>query len=181
MRVVAGSAGGRRLAPVPAGTRPVSDRAREGLFSSLGPLVEGARVLDLYAGTGALGIEALSRGAAEATFVDQAIRAIRAIRSNLARTGFADRATEVKREVLRWLGERDPEPFTLVFADPPYAESWEEVETVLDALGHGWLAPGWAVALTRDKKDDNPVIPVNWRIAKRLAYGDTLVLVYQEE
>ena len=77
MRVVAGAARGRRLAPVPEGTRPVSDRAREGLFSSLGDAVVGAGVLDLFAGTGALGIEALSRGAAGATFVDRAPGAIR--------------------------------------------------------------------------------------------------------
>ena len=178
MRVVAGSAKGRRLAPVPAGTRPVSDRAREGLFSSLGPLVQGARVLDLFAGTGALGIEALSRGAAEAVFVEQGKGAIRTIRSNLELTGFSDRATVVQAEASRWLRDAHRDPFDLVLADPPYAE--EAVDAVLEALTGGWLAPGWIVALTRDKKDDNLVIPVDWRTAKRLAYGDTVILVYQE-
>ena len=85
MRVVAGESRGRRLAPVPAGTRPVSDRAREGLFSSLGELVQGARVLDLFAGTGAVGIEALSRGADRAVFVDSSLAAVRAVRDNLER------------------------------------------------------------------------------------------------
>src|SRR4051794_29645804 len=99
MRVVAGSARGRRLGPVPPGTRPVSDRAREGLFSSLGPDVDGARVLDLYAGTGALGLEALSRGAASATFVDDAAPAIRTITGNLDRTGLSQATTRiVKRD-----------------------------------------------------------------------------------
>ena len=93
MRVIAGSAKGTRLAPVPAGTRPVSDRAREGVFSSLGRSVERARVLDLFAGTGAMGIEALSRGAAEATFVDSSARAITTIHDNLGRTRLAGRAS----------------------------------------------------------------------------------------
>src|SRR5437870_4701497 len=86
VRVVAGSAKGVRLAPVPAGTRPMSDRAREGLFSSLGGFVEGAHVLDLFAGTGAIGIEALSRGASGAVFVDSGPAAVKAITENLRRT-----------------------------------------------------------------------------------------------
>ena len=86
MRIVAGSAKGTRLAPVPAGTRPMLDRAREGLFSSLGPSVERARVLDLFAGTGGIGIEALSRGAAGALFVDSAPAAVKTITENLRRT-----------------------------------------------------------------------------------------------
>src|SRR5438093_101334 len=110
MRVVAGAAKGRRLAPVPAGTRPVSDRAREGLFSSLGPAVEGARVLDLFAGTGALGIEALSRGAVSAAFVDRAQAAVRTIRENLRRTELAERARVVRRDALRFLSELSDDP-----------------------------------------------------------------------
>src|SRR5207302_1365372 len=93
VRVIAGSAKGARLAPVPGGTRPLSDRAREGLFSSLGGLVVGARVLDLFAGTGAVGIEALSRGAASALFVDSAPAAARIIAENLRRTRLEKRGT----------------------------------------------------------------------------------------
>src|SRR5512134_3046350 len=101
MRVVAGSARGVRLAPVPRGVRPVSDRAREGLFSSLGDRVRGARVLDLYAGSGALGVEALSRGAAEAVFVERDRAALAAVRRNLELTRSADRAAVVGVDVRR--------------------------------------------------------------------------------
>ena len=99
MRVIAGSAKGMRLGPVPPGVRPVSDRAREGLFSSLALEIPDARVLDLYAGTGALGIEALSRGAEHAVFVDRAYQASAAIHDNLDRTRLVDRATVVTQDV----------------------------------------------------------------------------------
>jgi 16S rRNA (guanine966-N2)-methyltransferase len=91
MRVIAGTAKGTRLGRAPAGVRPVSDRVREGLFSSIGPWLEGSRVLDLYAGTGAVGIEALSRGAEHATFVDSSPSAVAAVRDNLRRAGFEGR------------------------------------------------------------------------------------------
>ena len=112
MRVIAGSAKGMRLGPVPPGVRPVSDRAREGLFSSLALEVPDARVLDLYAGTGAMGIEALSRGAEHAVFVDRAYEASAAIHDNLDRTRLADRATVVTqgRERVRCPGSRDGRP-----------------------------------------------------------------------
>src|SRR6266498_4765844 len=113
VRIVAGSARGTRLAPVPAGTRPVSDRAREGLFSSLGARVEGARVLDLFAGTGAMGIEALSRGAVGATFVDASVEAIRTIKENLRGTGVGGGAT-VRRSIARRAVRGIPGPFELV-------------------------------------------------------------------
>src|SRR5438874_12193788 len=103
MRIIAGSAKGLRLAPVPEGTRPLSDRAREGLFSSLGPAVQGAEVLDLYAGTGAVGIEALSRGAAHVTFVDSNPAAIRTIHANLDRARFVERAVARRLEVATFL------------------------------------------------------------------------------
>ena len=106
MRVVAGLAGGRRLrAPAGRKVRPTSERVREALFNSLGSLdaVDGATVLDLFAGTGALGIEALSRGAAAATFVDADIEAVRAIKDNLAVTGLGERARVVHADVFRFL------------------------------------------------------------------------------
>jgi len=117
MRVVAGAFGGRRLqAPAGRGTRPTADRVREALFSILGP-VDGVRAVDLFAGSGALGIEALSRGAASAVFVDTSREAVAAIESNLARLG-AD--VEVhRRDALRWLAGAEG-PYDLVFADPPY-------------------------------------------------------------
>src|SRR5215212_8363551 len=124
MRVIAGSYKGRRLqAPPGLATRPTSDRVREALFSILGARVESARVLDLFAGSGALGIEALSRGAAAATFVDNAAPAIRALEANL-RDVEAD-ATVVRAEVRRFLGgaSRSARQYDLVFLDPPYQQA----------------------------------------------------------
>jgi 16S rRNA (guanine966-N2)-methyltransferase len=182
VRVIAGSAKGVRLAPVPRGVRPVSDMAREGLFSSLGELVEGARVLDLFAGTGALGIEALSRGAASATFVEREPAAVRTIRANLERTKLADRASVVAGEVSRVvIGKSDRGTgFGLCFLDPPYEAREGEVEPLLSGLAAGWLAPGFTVALTRRIRSSTLVIPVNWAVARRLEYGDTLVILYRE-
>ena len=186
MRIVAGEARGRRLAPVPSGTRPVSDRAREGLFSSLGGLVGGARVLDLFAGTGALGIEALSRGAAAATFVERAPEAIDAIHDNLQRTGMSERATVLRRDALRFLdrasrGPDEPdERYDLVLADPPYDESPETVDALVRGMS-GLLSGSRAAAvLTRPARGYTAVVPVNLQVARRLRYGDSLILVYRE-
>jgi 16S rRNA (guanine966-N2)-methyltransferase len=183
MRVIAGSAKGVRLAPVPAGVRPVSDRAREGLFSSLARDVANAQVLDLFGGTGALGIEALSRGADRAVFVERNRGAVRALRKNLERTHLGERAGVVASDVLSFVaGDVGSAggPFDLVFVDPPYEAPAEDVDRVLAALSGGWLAPGAAVAVTRRSRSSTPVIPVHWRIAKRLEYGDSTVLIFRE-
>ena len=186
MRVVAGESRGRRLAPVPAGTRPVSDRAREGLFSSLGELVQGARVLDLFAGTGALGIEALSRGAASATFVERSPEAIDTIHDNLERTGMKERARVLRRDARKFVTgpsevpAKHGETYDLVLADPPY----DTPPRTLDALVRGISAllagPGGAAVLTRPHKGYMPVVPVSLRVARRLWYGDSFILVYRE-
>jgi 16S rRNA (guanine966-N2)-methyltransferase len=183
VRVIAGTAKGVRLAPVPGGVRPVSDRAREGLFSSIAPDVPGANVLDLYAGTGALGIEALSRGAGRALFVERNRHALRAIRENLERTRLADRAEIVASDVSSFVtGKRNwGHTFDLIFADPPYEADVGELEAVLAALAEGWLEHGGAVVLTRGSRSFTPVIPVHWLAARRLEYGDTAVLILREE
>lgn len=180
MRVIGGSAKGVRLAPVPEGTRPLSDRAREGLFSSLGPAVQDARVLDLFAGTGAVGIESLSRGAAHATFVDREARAISAIRANLDKAHVGDRAEVRRADVAGFLGRQTAPNATLAFLDPPYDAPVQQVEHVLALLDEKGLSPGWTVVLTRPKRSSTIVIPVHWAVARRLAYGDSLVLVYRE-
>lgn len=137
-RVIAGTARSIRLdAPGP-GTRPLADRVKQTLFGILDPDLRGARFLDLFAGSGAAGIEALSRGAAHATFVERDQRAIGTIRTNLGRTGFggSDRATIARAEVLAWL--RDPDraaaaPYDVVLIDPPYDEI-ESMTTALEAV-----------------------------------------------
>jgi len=182
--VIAGSAKGIRLGPVPPGARPVSDRAREGLFSSLGDAVHRARVLDLYAGTGALGIEALSRGAEHATFVDRHRRSADAVRDNLRRTGFEDRGRIHVAEVGAFLRRNDSSaaPYDLVVLDPPYDLAGLDVADVLRELASGRLrSPGWTVVLTRPTGSSMPVIPVHWAVRRQLRYGDSLLVLYRED
>jgi 16S rRNA (guanine966-N2)-methyltransferase len=179
LRVVAGVAKGVRLAPVPAGTRPMSDRAREGLFSSLGGFGEGVHVLDLFAGTGAMGIEALSRGAAEALFVDSSPAAVRVIGENLRRTRLASKGSVRRMDVRRALRAK-PGRFELALLDPPYRLPAAELDEVLAELaGQGVVAGGGRVVLTREKGSYTPVIPLHWLELKRLSYGDSVVLVFQ--
>jgi 16S rRNA (guanine966-N2)-methyltransferase len=178
VRVVAGEARGRRLAPVPAGTRPVSDRAREGLFSSLGDVVVGARVLDLYAGTGALGVEALSRGAAEATFVDSSYGSITTIRDNLDRTGFGGRARVIRAKVERFLAGAAGDRFDLVLADPPYDAAEAQVDALVGAFPGLLTGVGASAVLTRPVRGYTPVVPVDLQVARRLRYGDSIILAY---
>jgi 16S rRNA (guanine966-N2)-methyltransferase len=182
MRVIAGSARGTRLGRVPAGVRPVSDRVREGLFSSLGDRLEGARVLDLYAGTGALGIEALSRGAEEAVFVDRSPDAVTAVRDNLARTGFGNPAAVRRSDVRRFLEREaaDPEGFDLVFLDPPYESGGSELDPVLELLDvKPLLREGFTVVLSRGSRSSKDVIPLHWAVARRLSYGDSVVMLFR--
>jgi 16S rRNA (guanine966-N2)-methyltransferase len=123
MRVIAGTARGVVLtAPKDRLTRPISDRVKETLFGILGATVPGARVLDLYAGSGAIGIEALSRGAERATFVERGAPALKALRANLDRTGFADRATVITGDVLAFLERDRARGHDLAILDPPYDE-----------------------------------------------------------
>lgn len=180
MRIIAGSAKGARLTKVPPGTRPLSDRAREGLFSSLGSEIEGAVCLDLYAGTGAVGIEALSRGADSCLFVDSSPAAMRAIQENLQRVHLADRGRITRARVTEALA-REAGPFDLVFLDPPYAIEDAEIEEVL-ALVADRLDRNGSFVLTRPKqKDSTDVIPLEFRPARLLSYGDARILVVRRE
>lgn len=167
MRVVAGEAGGRRLrAPAGRKMRPTSERVREALFNSLGSLgaVDGASVLDLFAGTGALGIEALSRGAASATFVEADLHAVHAIEENLAITGLGDRARVVHADVVRFLTASPPDTVDVAFADPPYA--FADWPAVLDRL------PARLVVLeARSHVDLGP----DWHALRSRRYGDTVI------
>ncbi|CAN5784769.1 16S rRNA (guanine(966)-N(2))-methyltransferase RsmD [soil metagenome] len=182
MRIVAGSAKGVRLGPVPASVRPISDRAREGMFSSLGPgALEGANVLDLFAGTGAAGIEALSRGASAATFVDRAPSSVNAIKRNLALTKLESRGEIHPSAVARFISraDRPGAPFDLVICDPPYDLGSPDLDDVLRGLAGEWLRGGWTLVLTRGHKSSTVVIPLQWDAARRLRYGDTLVTLFR--
>jgi 16S rRNA (guanine966-N2)-methyltransferase len=178
VRVISGSAKGTRLAPVPARTRPLSDRAREGLFSSLASEIGGARCADLYAGTGAIGIEALSRGAASCLFVDSSTAAIRTIRENLARTRLDEAATVVRSKAERAL-VRASEPFDLVFLDPPYDTPPHELKHVLSQVSEQ-IGTGGALVLTRPARGSTDVVPVHWPVDRLLTYGDARILICRE-
>jgi 16S rRNA (guanine966-N2)-methyltransferase len=175
VRVVAGRHGGRRLvAPPGDATRPTSDRVREALFSVLGAFVEDARVLDLYAGSGALGIEALSRGAAAAVFVDRARPAIEAIRANLDALGIeADVRRMPARTALRTASARG-EAYDLVFLDPPYrraAELGRELSEALPAV----LAPGARVVSESDRREP---LALELPLGDERRYGDTVIRIH---
>ena len=175
MRVIAGTYGGRTLkAPAGADTRPTSDRVREALFSILGDRVQDARVLDLFAGSGALGIEALSRGAATATFVDKAAPAIRAVGANLEALG-AD-ATVVRAEARRFLGgaSRSGRSYDLVFLDPPYRLDAALAAALPEAV-KAVLAPGATVVSESDRRAP---LEIDLPIDDERRYGDTLIRIH---
>ncbi|MBI2709047.1 MAG: 16S rRNA (guanine(966)-N(2))-methyltransferase RsmD [Actinobacteria bacterium] len=171
MRVVSGEVGGRRLvAPPGRATRPTSDRAREAVFAALGSLgaVQGARVLDLFAGSGALGIEALSRGADHATFVDDDRTARATVERNLAACGLAARAEVVASDARRFLDQRDG-PWGLVLVDPPYA--FDDWDGLLRAVAARMAPDGVVVA----ESDRDVTVPAPLGLARARRYGSTVV------
>ena len=178
MRVIAGSAKGRKLqAPRGLDTRPMTSRAREALFSSIAAVVPGARVLDLFAGSGSLGIEALSRGAASVTFVEQAKPALEALRSNLSAVGFEGQvvAGDAVAAVSRF-----SEPFDLVFVDPPFPMPVEVVSGLLAALV-GATAPGATVVVHRRAGDPEMAAPPLLEANGHRRYGDSALWRYTRQ
>jgi len=174
MRVIAGTRKGHSLvAPRGTDTRPTSDRVRENIFNLVGPL-DGARVLDLFAGSGALGIEALSRGAAEATFVDKAAPAIRAIGANLEALG-AD-GIVFRSEARRYLGSasRSGRSYDLVFLDPPYRLDAALARALPEAI-KAVLAPGATVVSESDRRAP---LEIDLPIEDERRYGDTLIRIH---
>lgn len=173
-RIVAGRAGGRTLRVPPRGTRPTSERVREALFNALEVAGElaGARVLDLYAGSGALGLEALSRGAPDALFVEADRRAAEVLRANVAALGLGGTVRHGKVETV--LGEAAPESFHLVLADPPYAVGEDRLATALSALrDNGWIAERGLVVVERAWRDGEPPWPDGFTPLRSRRYGDT--------
>jgi 16S rRNA (guanine966-N2)-methyltransferase len=178
-RIIAGAVGGRRLAVVPGRvTRPTSDRAREGLFATVEAIrggLTGAAVLDLYAGTGAVGLEALSRGATDVLLVEADARAARVIRANIAALGLPG-ARVISGGVARTLaagpaGERARD---FVFADPPYRADDAEIQDMLTALT-AWLAPGALVAVERATRSGAPTWPAGYEADRSRRYGEATV------
>lgn len=170
MRVIAGTARGRPLvAPRGAHTRPITDRVKETLFGILGDRVIDARVLDLYAGSGSVGIEALSRGAASCDFVEHDRRAVAAIRENLQRAGVAEDASVHAMDVMRYLEHSDNDRFGLVFVDPPYDE--RAILAPLEQLT-GRLVPGATVVVKHHWRTPIPEPPglARWRERR---FGET--------
>ncbi len=180
LRVIAGEARGRRLiAPEGDQVRPTKDIARESMFSALDArgAIDGADVLDLYAGTGALAIEALSRGAAGAVFVEWDRSALECIRSNVEVLSGAEPVHVVAREVGRFLAGGPPAeaPFDLVFVDPPYETADEEITARLETLlGPGWLAPEAIVSVERPLRHP-VVVPAGLTNGWERTFGDTLL------
>lgn len=174
VRLVAGRAGGRRLA-VPPGARPTADRTREALFSSLAGELDlpGARVLDLYAGSGALGLEAASRGAAHVLLVDSSPAAVRALRANVNTLGLA--GVEVRATAVERLPAAGPvgAPYDLLLADPPYSLAAADLRSVLTGLlGAGWLAAGALLVLERASRDPVWTWPEGVRGLRDRRYGE---------
>ena len=178
MRVITGSAGGRRLLELEGmETRPTTSRVKEGVFSALQFDVEGRRVLDLFAGTGQMGIECLSRGAASAVFVDRRRDAAQLVKKNLALTGLQDRARVVNGDSMEFLAGTK-ERFDLIFLDPPYASGLQEKALErITAPGFDILAP-YGIIVAEHPADRRPAVPAGCRLRKSYRYGKIAVTLF---
>jgi 16S rRNA (guanine(966)-N(2))-methyltransferase RsmD len=183
MRIVAGTARGRALAapkPTSRHIRPTADRVRETLFNILGQWLDGQTVLDLYAGTGALGLEAVSRGASRAVLVDQDKEALSLCRQNTDHLGFGEQVEILAQPVgraMEGLGKRG-QTFDLIFADPPYAA--RAVQEVLEGVARaGLLAPGGTVIVEHDKREPAPESHEGFSRVDGRVFGDTMVSFFR--
>jgi len=175
LRIVGGSARGRRLAAPPdLSIRPTADKVREAVFDLLGPGAPGTRVLDLFSGTGALGLEAVSRGAARAVLVERDHRALALIAENARRCGFEDRVEVVRADALRHLASAPPAGgYDLVLLDPPYRQGLA-AEALALLVRPGWLAPGARVVVETEAGLELPP-PPPLALDRSRRYGDTAV------
>jgi len=186
MRITGGKAGGRKIsAPKHGGVRPTSDKVKEALFSVLGPRVEGCRFLELFAGTGAVGIEALSRGAEHTVFVDSSKRSAGLIRKNLDELELREGASVYAMDAIKFITKHGPEagPFGIVFLDPPYHGGLGE--KAMDALGGcaesdgcGIIDEDTLVVYEHFKKHQPPDSVGGLSVRKSYTYGDTVLSVY---
>lgn len=184
MRIIAGEHRGRALAPVGKGDagahlRPTTDRVRESLFSMLaggrfGSPFDGTRVLDLFAGTGALGLESLSRGAEHVCFVDDGRKSLKLLRSNIALLRETERCKVIQRDATR-LPDNDAAPYDLVFMDPPYGKELG-ARALRHAQGGGWLAPEALIVWEESAPQD---VPEGFALLERKRYGDTHITLLE--
>lgn len=179
MRVIAGSAKGRRLKMVPGDTtRPIMDRVKEALFSIIGRDILGAQVLDLFAGTGSVGIEALSRGAAGATFIDLDRKAIQTIKENLDLTRLADRATVRRTNALDVLKNPPDRVYDLIYVAPPqYKRLWLDALLALDQSA-AWTPPGVSVIVQIDPSEAETPALQRLELVDQRRYGKTLLMFF---
>lgn len=178
MRIIAGELKGRTLqAPAWDGLRPTSDRLRETLFNVLAARIHGARMLDGYAGTGAVGIEALSRGAADVVFVERDRRAVALIEANLARCGLRDRHAIIRSDLTTVTGLARVAPFDLVFLDPPYGRA--SLDEALNAAAAALMAPDTLLIIEHARRDEAPASHGALRRTRTLRSGDSALAFYR--
>jgi len=177
MRIIAGSLGGRTIAaPDGKKTHPMSERVRNALFNSLGDAVQDTAVLDSFAGTGALGIEAISRGAAHATFIERDRVAQKILAENMQSLGIEEKTKIVKAPVASWIDTYDGPKFDLIFADPPYHDT--QFSTVLKLMG--LLKPGALMVLSKPGRSESPTKPGIVVVDNR-SYGDATLTYFRLE
>lgn len=182
MRVISGKARGRRLKKVPGDTtRPIMDRVKESLFNILGSVAD-ERWLDLFAGTGQVGIEALSRGAAAVVFIDKVRPAIQTIQGNLGYTGLSSGAEVIQADAFSYLGRPDLRPFDLIYVAPPqYKDIWRDVLLVLDKEPQKYLTAQGIVVVQIDPKEYQPLHLEALSLYDERRYGNTLLCFYDWE
>ena len=180
MRVIAGTAKGRRLKTPVTGTRPMTDRIKESIFNALGELT-GLSVLDLYAGSGSLGLEAISRGARGVTFVENSRDAIVKLEENIAATGFESESEVLWADVTHTLGNHAEDRVDIIFLDPPYSMSADEVLSNLESLVMGgWLADDGRIVLHRPTKERR-LKPFGLTLVWDREYGQSSIYMFTHE
>lgn len=180
MRVISGTAKGRKLQPVPGvSTRPITDRAKVALFDLLGSEIAGASLLDLFAGTGSVGIEALSRGARRVVFVDHNALAVRTVHRNLELTRLGDRAVVIRSDSFRFLARRQPEQFEFIYVAPPQYEGlWIRTLETIDETP-GWLNGQGLVVVQIDPREYQPLAAKTLQERDQRRYGSTLLCFFE--
>jgi 16S rRNA (guanine(966)-N(2))-methyltransferase RsmD len=182
LRIISGSAKGRRLRSVPGKTtRPITDRTKESLFNILGSDIQGANFLDLFAGTGSVGIEALSRGALFARFIDNQRNAIKTIQQNLQATGLENCAEVIHKDACKYLGQTPDKIFEYVYIAPPqYKQLWKRALLKVDTKT-GWLAPDAWIIVQIHPVEFEPLNLKNTSEFDRRRYGSTLLVFYERD